>query len=804
MTRRFEITTNGRHHFWEVGTVSAGTDVEALTVRYGRIGAAGQSHVKELSSWIAFEFERNLINERLRVGYVEVTDSLEPTPPRSWPTDETRLVASPENSPFVLVSPPWLRKDKTEKRPVLRDINVGEVPDLIGFDERTLESWKHSHLVDRGPFDRSDALRCIEVSEVPIHRIPLFPDDLLEPALQCRPVSAIHSFYEEWVLQWMLSKRTPSFNRFVIAVLAADPSRFPDLYVNIGSTDLAGAVARMLASKAQRRNAQRWIRRFPQHGAAGLLPVALGALGKERNQAEKALRFLASSGSTELVREIAEAAGVAQELVLVLEQDPAMDFPTRRPSLPEWLDVAELPPVQVKGGHGQLSPDAFGQLLIILAFSRIEEPYVGLEEVREICTPESLDLLAWSLFEQWNDALCPSAQDWPFGAIGLIGGDFSVNSLLPFINTWPTAGAAARAKKALRILAAQGSDLALLSLHRLSEGSRKSLGVEAKACLLEIAETRGFSTEELADRLVPRFDLDTDGTTTLNFGPRIFRVGFDEFLQPVVSDEKGVLKALPKPGAKDDLDLANAATAQWKTLKRNVSAASKMTLRRLERAMVANRTWTLDSFVAVFLEHPLLVHVAKRLVWATVDGPNLVSAFRVAEDGSFADIDDVLCVLANDVEIAIPHPLMLTNSAAWGERFADYAILQPFPQLNRETYAITDAGAITNFERYRRHAVPYGRVAGLTTRGWERDEVEHHGMIFSVHRLLSSGQRVTIAFSEGFYATGRGEATHLPISNVLIGDAPVDDDDSQSIPLDALGAVDYSELVRDLETLLLP
>jgi hypothetical protein len=39
---------------------------------------------------------------------------------------------------------------------------------------------------------------------------------------------------------------------------------------------------------------------------------------------------------------------------------------------------------------------------------------------------------------------------------------------------------------------------------------------------------------------------------------------------------------------------------------------------------------------------------------------------------------------------------------------------------------------------------------------------------------LSSGQRLTIAFREGFYATGRGEATHLPIRNVLIGDAPVD------------------------------
>ena len=49
----------------------------------------------------------------------------------------------------------------------------------------------------------------------------------------------------------------------------------------------------------------------------------------------------------------------------------------------------------------------------------------------------------------------------------------------------------------------------------------------------EVAEQRDLTPEELADRLVPDLGLDADGSLTLDFGPRAFRVGFDGSLRSI-------------------------------------------------------------------------------------------------------------------------------------------------------------------------------------------------------------------------------------------------------------------------------
>ena len=55
----------------------------------------------------------------------------------------------------------------------------------------------------------------------------------------------------------------------------------------------------------------------------------------------------------------------------------------------------------------------------------------------------------------------------------------------------------------------------------------------------EVAAGLGLTAEQLADRLVPDFGLDADGSMVLDYGPRRFVVGFDEQLKPYVADEAG-------------------------------------------------------------------------------------------------------------------------------------------------------------------------------------------------------------------------------------------------------------------------
>src|SRR5262249_16344288 len=65
----------------------------------------------------------------------------------------------------------------------------------------------------------------------------------------------------------------------------------------------------------------------------------------------------------------------------------------------------------------------------------------------------------------------------------------------------------------------------------------------------------------------------------------------------------------------------------------------------------------------------------------------LAAAFRVTEDRTYADINDTAYTLVGS-RVGIVHPLTLTEEdrAKWGEVFADYEIIPPFPQLARRVH----------------------------------------------------------------------------------------------------------------------
>jgi DNA ligase-1 len=66
-TRRFELSEGGAHKFWEVAVRGA-----EVTVRYGRLGTAGQTGVKAFPDEAAAQkHAEKLIAEKTRKGYAE-------------------------------------------------------------------------------------------------------------------------------------------------------------------------------------------------------------------------------------------------------------------------------------------------------------------------------------------------------------------------------------------------------------------------------------------------------------------------------------------------------------------------------------------------------------------------------------------------------------------------------------------------------------------------------------------------------------------------------------------------------------
>ncbi len=440
---------------------------------------------------------------------------------------------------------------------------------------------------------------------------------------------------------------------------------------------------------------------------------------------------------------------------------------------------------------------------MLLALSKPGEVYPGLQVLTAHCTADSLAGFAWGLFEQWRLAGMPAKDSWALHALGALGDDDTVRRLTPVVRAWPGEGGHHRAVEGLSVLATIGTDVALMHLHGIAQRVPfKALKLRAQEKIVEVAEGLGLTGEQLGDRLVPDFGLDADGSTVIDYGSRQFTVGFDEQLRPYVRDADGKQrKALPAPGAKDDPELAPAERKRFAALKKDVRTVAADQVRRLEAAMVTQRTWTTAEFRELFLAHPLVWHLVRRLVWIGVTG-GVATAFRVAEDRTLADVHDDELTLSEETMVRVAHPLHLADDLhAWAELFADYEILQPFAQLGRAVHALTEEEAaghrLTRFEGAR---VPVGKLLGLTKRGWERGEPQDAGVERWFHRRIDDDRYLVIGLDEGIAVGALDVFPDQTFENVWLDSAPGDYWPSRRHPLSLgdLDAVTASEILADL------
>lgn len=537
------------------------------------------------------------------------------------------------------------------------------------------------------------------------------------------------------------------------------------------------AARALLKLKKARPLAIQWLKKYPRTAITRLIPDAVGARGSARDAAEHALRWYntQSSEDAELVGAIVEdyakaAPRVREAMAQVLNRDPLAQFPAKIAKLPPWLSLGALARPELRSG-GALPNDAMQALAEMLAFSTPDTIYAGVAVVREACKPKSLGQFAWDLFSAWLAAGAPSKDGFAMRTLGWIGDDECARQLTRLVRKWPGESAHARAVTGLDVLADIGTDVALMNLNGIAEKLKfKGLRDKAREKIAAIAEAREMTPQELADRLAPELDLDERGGIDLDFGPRRFRAGFDEFLKPWVKDQNNVrLKDLPKPNKSDDAELSAAAVARWSALKKDARAVATQQLTRLETMLATSRRVRPDVFWTFFAAHPLIRHLAQRLVWGIYDDaapaamPRL--AFRVTEDLSFTDAHDnpVEIDVSADAKglIGLVHPLQVEDGelALWGTLFGDYEIAQPFPQLARETFQLSEAEkASAKVTRFDGVQVEAARLRGMGARDWQLGAPQDGGGISWIERevVLADGQPAvaTLQFGDGLIAGG--------------------------------------------------
>ncbi|MEW2352157.1 DUF4132 domain-containing protein [Spirillospora sp. NPDC029432] len=669
--------------------------------------------------------------------------------------------AAPADLPELLVTPPWERPAAEAEAaapaaiadvPVPAETSVHWAPGER--DEFAVTPYSRGPEPSRAQWELdAEAVRAGTFITWPDRRRLLLygPDDLVRPLLADMEPPVDRALVRAIAARFGLDALP-----VVLRAAAKRPADHGAALVPYLGPEAAGLAAQWLTTaKAARRAGEEWIGR---HGAAAvpyLVPAALGDEGADGAAARGTLRLLADRHGAEAVIGAAAANGAEATAATgaFLARDPLETLPPRIPVPGPWADPARLPRVLLRDRERALPAAATRHIVTMMAMCEYSRVYAGLDVVREICDPGSLADFSWAVFRWWRLAGGPSKDGWALAQLGVLGDDETVRRLAPLIREWPGEGGHKLAEKGLDVLAAIGTEVALMHLHGIATKVKfKGLKARAQEKVESIAADLGLSPERLGDRLVPTLGLDAAGGLTLDYGPRRFHVGFDESLKPYVTDDSGKRrKSLPKPGAKDDAELAEPAYKRFTALKKDVRTVAADQVGRLEAAMVEQRRWTADEFGKYFAGHPLVVHIARRLVWLA-DHAGTTTAFRIAEDRTYADVNDDPLELPETAEVRIAHPVQLdaADLAAWGEVFADYEILQPFPQLARTVHRLTEEErAAWHLARFEGLTVPSGAVVRLERHGWERGAPGDGGGQGWTSRPVPGGLSVIIDLDPG-------------------------------------------------------
>jgi hypothetical protein len=280
----------------------------------------------------------------------------------------------------------------------------------------------------------------------------------------------------------------------------------------------------------------------------------------------------------------------------------------------------------------------------------------------------------------------------------------------------------------------------------LSIGSRfrtKSFQAEAEKQAKALADRRGWTMDELADRTIPSAGFDESGLLELSFGPRAFTARLKaDFSVELFNEEEKPIKALPSPRQDDDAELAKDAKKAWTSVKKDLKNIVSMQTERLYEALCIGRTWIFDDWQRYLNQHPVMRHLTQRVVWSARREGQVIATFRPLEDGTLTDYHDEPVVLNQDDVVSIAHHSHLRDDdvKAWQQHLMDYEIPALFQQFGKANYVLpsdrADQKSIGDFEG---HLLETFALRGRATKlGYSRGPTEDGGWFSTYEKRYTS------------------------------------------------------------------
>lgn len=471
-------------------------------------------------------------------------------------------------------------------------------------------------------------------------------------------------------------------------------------------------------------------------------------------------------------------------------------------SLPPWADPDHLP--ELRAGDVRLSAAHARAVSAALRHSTLDAPHPLVPLLKTHLDPHGLAAYAWRILEGWLQSGAAHVGKWALLAQGLVGDDATVMKLGGLVREWPAQRQHQRAKVGLECLRFIGSDTALMELQAIARKIKfKTLQARAQQLISEIAKVRGWTQDQLEDRVVPDCGLDVQGTRTFDYGSRQFCFVFTPQLKPMIRDEAGKrTPGLPRATTKDDPAKVAQAQDEWKLLKKQLSAALKLQSDRLKKAMVHQRRWNVEDFERFLVRHPFMTHLARLLVWGGYDeAGGLRTTFRVTDAQTYETVEERPCTLEGIAMVGVVHPYHLPDDVrcAWAELFSDYEVIQPIAQLARPVYRLepheTEA---VQFERLKGVKIPGASlVYPLEHMGWSKGHGEEQ-----IKPFPASGVTAVIRYQPGVWPGAPSEWPEQEVTHCFFQQGVLDwskkSDPGIAMKLGTVDALAVTEVLNDL------
>lgn len=503
----------------------------------------------------------------------------------------------------------------------------------------------------------------------------------------------------------------------------------------------------MLQHRAAHKDAAGWIRDHPLLAAIGLAPHAAASdehsmsareywRDLRRNNlptAELALSHLPAA-TADFIQTLGQAsqasltrsAELPEQLLIALQKVPARQMPA-------WLKSGSLPTPEVRG---QPLDSAHVSALINVLKIKPGDPMPRLVVLaKEHCSAQSLSDFSEAIFKQWRQEGCPPSDIWTLSAVGWFGSDDAHLRLArylpyqPMKSQWPHQ----RACSGVRALAASGTPVAFNQIYRLANATYESMQkTEAVQSLGQLAAEQHSSVEEFADRCVPDIGFDLAGLQFFKAGDSTVEARLDEHMTLCFIWPDGTLRRRLPPlvnqlARPDFQRLCSDARRVRRLLRDTVD----LQITRLRQSISLDYTRPIRSFRGLVLGHPILLRIARQMVWSCIPARGESFAFRPAEDGTIVDAHGNMVLLPEDgiVRLASEAVMSAAETAAWTEHLADHEIIQPIKQFSGHAcLPVASELDAVRVDRFSKSPTTIGNLKrAFASENWSHDKPQEDG-----------------------------------------------------------------------------